>query len=184
MNAGSGLAVSLSLSSEGGLIAQTVVLQGMAMLMLTGAMFLAKGATNVKRFPLLMLMIYFQVDFFQTSLLLNSDFASKEFWIMIFIGEVSSFVKNCGMVPFVSYLLCIRKTNPFTDDVHMAALEKKGLVDSISEIQTGFGVATVFIFEKEVRSLDGINMFNVTVSPLLNMTDSYFITEGCGLTCP
>jgi len=181
---GPALAIALGGSSEAGPIAQTITLQFMSILFLSASMVVSQRATDKKRFAILMLMVYFQVDYFQTSLLITSNFASPEFWKMIVIGELSSLFKNCGLLAYVSYLVCIRSTNPYGDEEFMGELEKKGLVDSMSEILVIFAIAVVFMLEKEVRSWGGIDLFNVTVpAGLNNGTEGYFITEGCGLTC-
>ena len=186
---GAGLAIFLSASAAGGPVAQTIVLQFFSVLILSAFLNFTQRATDKRRFAILMLMGYIQVDYFQTALLLTSDLRSLEFWKMIFIGELGSLVKNCGILGFLahlvkSYIFRMESTNPYEDKEIMDTLQKKGLVDSMSEILSTIAIVIVFILEKEVRTWGGIDMWNVTVPAFLNNgTEGYFITEGCGLTC-
>ena len=101
---------------------------------------------------------------------------------MIFIGEICSLFKNCGLLAYIFYLCGVTKSNPYTSDSFMEILEKKGVVDSMAEVLSCVAVGIVYSMEKQVRGWDGVNMFNVTV-PFANGTSYHFVTEGCGVTC-
>ena len=100
--AGAMLAESITFAALGGPLIQSVSLQFFSIFVLFGIQVSTQGATDRQRFAPLMLIVYFQVDFFQTSLFLNSNFGTKEFWLMIIVGECSSIIKNCGF----NFLAC------------------------------------------------------------------------------
>mgnify|MGYP006925719412 CR=1 FL=1 len=106
-------------------------------------------------------MIYYEVDFFQTCLFLNSDMMGGQFWAMLAIGEVSSLMKNAGLGNFLGYLAGLIDSNPYQSEGFMEMLRAKGAVDSLSEMLVGVGAFVFYSFEKEVR-----HMMELTCSTL------------------
>ena len=128
-------------------------------------------------------MIYFSVDYFQTALYLTVDVSSEEFWIMIGIGEIGSLAKNGGLLQYLMWCVCLRKTNPYNDADFVKMLRSKGAVDSLSELLVGFSAFVHYVLEMESRTWAQIDMYNVTFTDLSSNITSFFLTEQCSITC-
>ena len=153
------------------------------MLLLTAAQKISIRASDERKFPPLMLMIYFSIDYFQTSLYTTANVLSADFWIMICIGEISSLAKNTGLLQYLMWCVCLRKTNPYSDEEFVYILRSKGVVDSLSELLVGFTAFFHYMFEVEAREWPGIDIYNVTYADLKSNTTSFFLTERCSITC-
>ena len=77
-----------------GSVGQSIVLQFLSLLLLTAAQKMTFRATNNARFGALMLMLYYQVDMFQTYLFLQVPFFSSHFWQMLLVAGGRIYVKK------------------------------------------------------------------------------------------
>ena len=102
---------------------------------------------------------------------------------MIGIGEIGSLAKNGGLLQYLMWCVCLRKTNPFNDADFVKMLRSKGAVDSLSELLVGFSAFVHYVLEMESRTWAQIDMYNVTFTDLSSNTTSFFLTEQCSITC-
>jgi len=75
------LGIVLGIFKAGGPVAQSAGLQFMSILLLVASQVVSQRSTDIGKFAPLMLIIYFQVDFFQASLFLTTDFFGASCWI-------------------------------------------------------------------------------------------------------
>ena len=186
---GFALNVVLLLTSKYGTLVQSLSLQLLSVLILSITAKVSLRSSDHKRFEVLMLPIYFQVDTLQAFLFLKESAFSVDFWVMILLQEASSIFKNCGLTEFFGWVLGLKKDFPYTDRQTLRMLKSKGLVDSMSEIIGGVSAFCMFAMENEVRGWAGALTFNVTVvqagSSTLNITSNTtsFITPACMSNC-
>ena len=102
---------------------------------------------------------------------------------MIILSECSSLCKNCGFLQYFLYTVKLRKTNPYLDKTFIAMLRARGMIDSLSELLIGFSVSGFYGVEKNARTWDNTDMFNVTVFNETTETETYYLTEPCTITC-
>lgn len=118
-----GITFPLRIFSQQSTTVQSLYLQKFAVFLVVLAKPIALGATDHKRFSILMLGIYFTIDILQNILYLLSDIISFDFLKVILIQEGFSIIKNSGLSEMVGYLLGVRNKNPVLgpqDDQHGA----------------------------------------------------------------
>ena len=116
----------------------------------------AKRSTDNAKFGILMLMGYFQVDFFQSAFYLVGDEMltnPKTFVYLVMVQEIFGVLKTAGGAEYFSYLLKWRSTSPFSDLKTIRMLHIKALVDSLSEIVSCIGVPLLWLVESKLAPL-------------------------------
>ena len=164
-------------------VAQSIILQIASIVFLIGSQWISQRSTDSERFAPLMLIVYFQVDFFQICLFLSTDLFGGDWWGMIILTEVASLFKNCGLLQMFSYLMGWRKTDPYLNKQFMAMLRARGMIDSLSEVLVGLGAFAYYAIEKESRTWEGVVILNVTIPATNDEVESFFRTEPCTITC-
>ena len=171
---------------EAGPVEKSLTLQIAAIILLNAVFTASKRATDNYKFPPLLLVVYFQVDFYQLTLLLSiEDLRPSTFVIMILISCFSSDLKNCGLLQYLAFFFGFRKTNVLVKKSFIRLLKRRISVDSLCEILAGVSAFLYYIAETRTRKHPGVGIYNVTVpaNEDLGLEGSYFITEECTITC-
>ena len=181
---GNALGVVLVVARSAGPVAQSLALQIMSILILALAQKVAIRSSDTTRFTVLMLTVYLSVDTMQTFLFLGeASMNSSTFWQMIFIGEVSSTFKNCGMLDMLSWLFRLRKTFPYHDIQTIKKMKAKALVDSMSEVLSGICAFSIFAVEKTARENSIGVQYHVTAKNATGDIIAEYQSTRCMATC-
>ena len=181
------LPIKLGATMEAGPVEQTLLLQITAIVILNAVLIFSKRATDNFKFPPLLLVVYFQADFYQLALLLSiDDLRSSTFWIILLLSEVSSTMKNCGLLQCLAFVVGFRKKNPLLEKSFIGSLKRRIAVDALSEILVGGSALMFYTTEKKMRKHPGAGLWNVTIlaNEEMGLAESYyFTTKECTITC-
>ena len=142
-------------------LASTVVTQILSFLLLAGSRNFSLRCSDENRFALLMLVVFFEIHFFQSMFFLQVDMFSPDFWKMVLVTEIGSMSRNSGFTSTFLYVVRINKKLPYADSRQMKILKSVSLVETLCEMLVGCAALSLYAVEKEARTWSGATTYKV-----------------------